>query len=214
MGYFIEKEFLVVFVIPLYLIVLGITIFKKKKKGEKIDFFREIVKFGFGLYIIALIGVTLFPIRIGYGRQAITMINMGINYIPFKSIIYDIRQIGIGSFSVRFQIKLLIMNVLGNFILLIPIGFLTPILWKKVNSLKDIVIVGFLVSLSIELLQLLENFLSIGFFRVVDVDDLILNVLGAVFGYMAYQVILRLKWSLIIRNTSLNLSLRRTYPGA
>ncbi|MBU3206493.1 VanZ family protein [Clostridium algidicarnis] len=188
MGYFIEKEFLVVFVIPLYLIVLGITIFKKKKKGEKIDFFREIVKFGFGLYIIALIGVTLFPIRIGYGRQAITMINMGINYIPFKSIIYDIRQIGIGSFSVRFQIKLLIMNVLGNFILLIPIGFLTPILWKKVNSLKDIVIVGFLVSLSIELLQLLENFLSIGFFRVVDVDDLILNVLGAVFGYMAYQV--------------------------
>nr|WP_253197168.1 VanZ family protein [Clostridium algidicarnis] len=198
----------------MYLIVLGITIFKKKKKGEKIDFFREIVKFGFGLYIIALIGVTLFPIRIGYGRQAITMINMGINYIPFKSIIYDIRQIGIGSFSVRFQIKLLIMNVLGNFILLIPIGFLTPILWKKVNSLKDIVIVGFLVSLSIELLQLLENFLSIGFFRVVDVDDLILNVLGAVFGYMAYQVILRLKWSLIIRNTSLNLSLRRTYPGA
>nr|WP_253197347.1 VanZ family protein [Clostridium algidicarnis] len=172
----------------MYLIVLGITIFKKKKKGEKIDFFREIVKFGFGLYIIALIGVTLFPIRIGYGRQAITMINMGINYIPFKSIIYDIRQIGIGSFSVRFQIKLLIMNVLGNFILLIPIGFLTPILWKKVNSLKDIVIVGFLVSLSIELLQLLENFLSIGFFRVVDVDDLILNVLGAVFGYMAYQV--------------------------
>ncbi|MBB6697091.1 VanZ family protein [Clostridium algidicarnis] len=68
--------------------------------------------------------------------------------------------------------------------------------------------------MSIELLQLLENFLSIGFFRVVDVDDLILNVLGAILGYMAYQVILRLKWSLIIRNTSLNLSLRRTYPGA
>ena len=188
MGYFIEKEFLVVFVIPLYLIVSGIIMFLKKKKGEKIDFFREIVKFGFVLYIIALIGVTLFPIRIGYGRQAITMINMGINYIPFKSIIYDIRQIGIGSFSVRFQIKLLIMNVLGNLILLMPIGFIVPVLWKKVNSLKDIVIVGFLVSLSIELLQLLENFLSIGFFRVVDVDDLILNVLGAVFGYMAYQV--------------------------
>ncbi|MBU3204364.1 VanZ family protein [Clostridium algidicarnis] len=188
MGYFIEKEFLVIFVIPLYLIVLGITILKKKKKGEKIDFFREIVKFGFVLYIIALIGVTLFPIRIGYGRQAITMINMRINYIPFKSIIYDIGQIGIGSFSVRFQIKLLIMNVLGNLILLMPIGFIVPVLWKKVNSLKDIVIVGFLVSLSIELLQLLENFLSIGFFRVVDVDDLILNVLGAVFGYMAYQV--------------------------
>ncbi|WP_341479455.1 VanZ family protein [Clostridium algidicarnis] len=74
--------------------------------------------------------------------------------------------------------------------------------------------VGFIASLSIELLQLLENFLSIGFFRVVDVDDLILNVLGAILGYMAYQVILRLKWSLIIRNTSLNLSLRRTYPGA
>lgn len=188
MGYFIEKEFLVVFVIPLYLIVSGIIMFLKKKKGEKIDFFREIVKFGFGLYIIALIGVTLFPIRIGYGRQAITMINMGINYIPFKSIIYDIRQIGIGSFSVRFQIKLLIMNVLGNLILLMPIGFIVPVLWKKVNSLKDIVIVGFIVSLSIELLQLLENFLSIGFFRVVDVDDLILNVLGGILGYMAYKL--------------------------
>jgi len=29
-----------------------------------------------------------------------------------------------------------------------------------------------------------------------------------------YQVILRLRWSLLIRNTSLHLSLRRTYPGA
>lgn len=188
MGYFIEKEFLVVFVTPMYLIVSGIIIFLKKKKGEKIDFFREFVKLGFGLYIIALIGVTLFPIRIGYGKQAVTMINMGINYIPFRSIAYDVGQIGTGSFSVGFQIKLLIMNVLGNLILLMPIGFLTPILWKKVNSLKDIVIVGFLVSLSIELLQLLENFLNIEHFRVVDIDDLILNVLGAVFGYMAYKL--------------------------
>ncbi len=188
MGYFIEKEFLFVFVTPLYLIISGSIIFSKKKKGEKIDSFREFVKLSFGLYIIALIGVILFPLRIGFGGHAMTRNNMAINYIPFRSIAYDVGQIGTGSFSVGFQIKLLIMNVLGNFILLIPIGFLTPILWKKVNSLKSIVIVGFVVSLSIELLQLLENFFNIGHFRVVDIDDLILNVLGAIFGYMTYKL--------------------------
>jgi len=188
MGYFIDREFLFVFVTPLYLIISGIIIFSKKKKGEKIDSFREFVKLSFGLYIISLIGVTLFSIRIGFGG-AMTRNNMGINYIPFRSIAYDVGHIGTGSFSVGFQIKLLIMNVLGNFILLIPIGFLTPILWKKVNSLKNIVLVGFVVSLSIELLQLLENFLNIGHFRVIDVDDLILNLLGAVLGYMIYKLV-------------------------
>ncbi|WP_308165773.1 hypothetical protein [Clostridium algidicarnis] len=47
-----------------------------------------------------------------------------------------------------------------------------------------------------------------------DIDDIILNVSGAILGFAIYQVILRPRWSLLIRNTSLHLSLRRTYPGA
>lgn len=188
MGYSIEKELLLVLGLPIYLIVIGIIILLKRKKGKRIDVFRELVKFSFALYIMALIGVTLFPIRLDFGEQSITNNGTALNLIPFRSIVNDVSEIGHGHFSVGFQIQLLLRNVGGNFILLIPIGFLLPILWGKIKSSKSIVIVGFVVSVTIELLQLLEGYLKVGFARIVDIDDLILNVLGAAFGYALYKL--------------------------
>jgi glycopeptide antibiotics resistance protein len=189
MGYSVDKEIILVLGIPIYLTVVGIIIFLKRRRGKRIDIFMELAKFSFAVFIMVLIGVTLFPIEIYFGEQARTNYGIVINYIPFISIVEDVSRIGDGFFSVGFQIKLLVRNVGGNFILLMPIGFLVPILWQKAKSIKYILIVGLAVSLSIELLQLLELYLNIGFARVVDVDDLILNVLGAVFGYAIYNLV-------------------------
>lgn len=61
-----------------------------------------------------------------------------------------------------------------------PLGFFIPALTKH-RRFKHALIVGLLVILFFEVLQIV---LSLGRF---DVDDIILNGLGIVFGYMVYK---------------------------
>jgi len=73
------------------------------------------------------------------------------------------------------------MKNLGTGILLFtPMGYFIPTLTKH-RQFKNVVIVGLLTSISFETLQLL---LSLGQF---DIDDIILNGLGIVFGFMIYK---------------------------
>lgn len=75
------------------------------------------------------------------------------------------------------------INVVGyllNVVMFIPLGFLVPLMWKRMGKFWDIVLAGFSLSILIELSQLLC-------LRGTDVDDLILNTLGAVVGFFLYK---------------------------
>ena len=48
----------------------------------------------------------------------------------------------------------------------------------------------FAISVSIELLQLTESLFS-GVGRITDIDDVICNVLGSIFGYCIYNIFLK-----------------------
>lgn len=71
-----------------------------------------------------------------------------------------------------------------NILLFIPLGFILPLLWGSFRSRRRICLTGFLLSLAIELSQLLN-------FRITDVDDLIMNTLGALLGYELLMLIHR-----------------------
>lgn len=186
MRYGIDKGILFMLGIPIYLVIVSIIIFRKRKNGKKIIASNELIKFIFFIYIIELLGVTLFPIEINFRGQAFHSSYTAVNYIPFRSIASDVAQVGHVPFSTAFQIKLLIKNVGGNFILLIPLGFLLPLLIRKINSIKKVLIFDFAVSLSIEMLQFFESYFNIASGRIVDVDDIILNTAGAAVGYLIY----------------------------
>jgi glycopeptide antibiotics resistance protein len=72
-----------------------------------------------------------------------------------------------------------------------PLGFLTPILWKKFRHYKNVALLGLAVSITIELLQLLESFVG-GWGRITDIDDVICNVLGTILGYLIYVLIMKM----------------------
>ena len=80
----------------------------------------------------------------------------------------------------------LLLNLIGNCAMFIPTGILTPILYKHLDSFKKTVLTGFLISLSIEILQLPFAV------RASDVDDLILNTLGVAIGYGLYALVKKL----------------------
>lgn len=66
-----------------------------------------------------------------------------------------------------------------NIIMFMPLGFLLPFIWSKFMNLSKVFCVGLCFSLAIEFCQLFNH-------RVSDIDDLMMNSLGAVFGYLIW----------------------------
>jgi len=98
-----------------------------------------------------------------------------VNLILFKTIFNYLG--GNESYAIAIQ------NILGNIFAFGPLGFLVPILFKKCKKVKNIFFISVSVSLSIEIVQLLFNIGSC------DIDDIILNVLGAILGFGVYKVL-------------------------
>ena len=81
------------------------------------------------------------------------------------------------------------INVFGNVIAFMPMGFLQPLLSDRQRRKILVVLNCFIVSLLVETIQLV---FKIGCF---DVDDLFLNTLGGLIGLMIYFVFQKwMKW--------------------
>ncbi len=100
------------------------------------------------------------------------------NFVPFKGVIDLIKY---GSFTIALK------QLGGNILLFIPFGLAWPILFPKIMKLKTILI-GFSVSLVIELTQGITG-LFLGYnYRSCDIDDLLLNTFGTAIGVLLYRL--------------------------
>ncbi len=77
-------------------------------------------------------------------------------------------------------------NILYNYAMFMPLGFLLPLGWKKMQSSRWILFTGFLCSLLIECTQLLTRR---GMF---EADDLLGNTLGALLGFGLFLLLRKL----------------------
>ena len=75
-------------------------------------------------------------------------------------------------------------QIVGNFVMLLPLGIFLPLLYKRISGFFGVFLVSLLVSATIELLQLVTSF------RSADVDDIFLNTIGACTGFLIYKFIL------------------------
>lgn len=130
------------------------------------------------MYLSGLICITFLPLPIDKELIKVFQQTQGnsslINIIPFKSFIDLIFNISIfESFK----------QILGNILLFIPLGFFLPLVFNKLNNLKQISIVIILSSLSIEVIQLLMSIYLQFPYRYCDIDDLILNSIGGILGF-------------------------------
>ncbi|QWH17885.1 VanZ family protein [Bacillus mycoides] len=187
--YMISGSWFIILGVCCYLIVRSILIVIKDKK--QVYWLKECINFLFIIYICMVVAVTLFPLPIGF-PSSVENLNRSVNIIPFASIIKDIGQMGSAyDGDVLFMIGLIVRNVGGNVLLLMPLGFLAPLIWNKFKKVKNAILLGFIISVSIELLQLIESLVS-GWGRITDIDDVICNVLGSIIGYSIYKITLKL----------------------
>lgn len=74
-----------------------------------------------------------------------------------------------------------VVNLAGNVVMFIPLGILLPMLWRSMGRVWAFLPVAVGVILAVEGMQLLTRLGSC------DVDDLILNTVGAAIGYCAWR---------------------------
>ena len=74
-------------------------------------------------------------------------------------------------------------ELVGNLIMLFPLGIYLPLLYKRTSGFFAVASIGLTVSICIELLQLATSY------RSADIDDVILNTIGACLGFFVYRMI-------------------------
>lgn len=77
-------------------------------------------------------------------------------------------------------------NILYNYAMFMPLGFLLPLGWKKMQRSRRILLTGFLCSLVIECTQFLTHR---GMF---EADDLLGNTLGSLMGFGVFWLLRKL----------------------
>lgn len=155
------------------------------KNGRKNKFLISCCHIIFIIYFMFLIKIILFKYR-GFFPFFNNLTKgelsgfRSYNIIPFQSIWEFTKLIFSGNFSRGFN------NIVGNVFVFAPFGFFLPLLYKKCRTWKTVVLAGFCVSLFFEVCQ---YFLYLGS---ADVDDVILNLLGVVLGFLFFRVMIKI----------------------
>ena len=139
------------------IVIIMLRIMYLKQNKKKFVFHEELILLLFVTYILLLFElVTIRDVEFG-----------GVNWMPFREILrYD------------FGTDLFYRQVIGNIILFIPFGYFATY-YSKLTKIRHIFFVTFITSTTIEVVQ---RFIGRSF----DVDDIILNVVGGIIGFLLF----------------------------
>lgn len=122
-------------------------------------------------------------------QRAIIFLSAYITILLEVSILFrpigEIHQIDLIPFDMPGGTRYIVLYSIANVLVFIPLGFLVPMIWTKLCKTGDIIVIGFLSSLLIEISQLV---LQCGVFQT---EDMIMNTIGAAIGYRIYKIVIR-----------------------
>lgn len=127
--------------------------------GKKQTAAHVITSFIFNFYLIGILTLTGICLRGSFSPRIV--------FIPFIDMIRGPKDT--------------ILNVL----LFIPLGCFLPLLYEKYDSIGKIAFMGFLVSLSVEIVQMFG-------YGATDINDLITNTIGACLGFFIFTILYRM----------------------
>ena len=127
------------------------------EKGERFVLYKEFFSLAFVIYILLLFGLVTNTDVQSYSN----------NFIPFKEILrYD------------FGSQYFYWNVVGNIMIFVPFGFFIS-LYLDSQKLNRPVLITLITSLTIELVQMFIG-------RSFDIDDILLNCVGGICGFLLF----------------------------
>lgn len=167
--------------IPVFLLIRA-AVYLRTRDKKHFNMLHEVVLLLFCMFCVGVASQTVIP-KLEFGVNGIGFVNGNlsgrINLIPGR-VFYDIYQECI----VNHYFSYFVINFVGNICLFLPIGFGAALLWKNV-TVNKIALISAACSVLIELCQLPQA-------RGTDIDDVWLNLLGAVCGYLIYRGLSRI----------------------
>lgn len=158
---------------------------------KKLNYNKKILKINiiliFLVYIFTIFNLTLLDERFGRGELTIAKwdsellqnyIKTSFNIIPFNTI----KLFTNGYIRGYVSTTNFLINIIGNFVAFMPFGIFLPLLFKKMNKYYKFLIIMIIIVATIEILQFLTLSGSC------DIDDLILNIMGASAIYGLYKI--------------------------
>lgn len=160
----------------------------------------ELLLMGYGFFCVAIPALVLFfLLRAGHQKRGIqtrrgqilgllllAVYITGVFRVTGAGTIYQLHQYGLKPDITQMNLfpfsdkEYDLTGNLLNVVLFLPLGFLLPLLWPEWNRMIPALLFGAAFSLLIEASQLLN-------IRFTDIDDVLLNTLGAVLGLLLYR---------------------------
>ncbi|MFC5405865.1 VanZ family protein [Cohnella soli] len=109
----------------------------------------------------------------GYGYRSY-------NLLPFSSIKQYLYQ------KEHYNYHTWFMNLVGNFVMLMPLGLLLPLLHRYFRRTRNFIVFLIATNISIEVLQYYSGLGS------ADIDDVIMNSAGAIVVYLLVRILLKI----------------------
>lgn len=139
-------------------VIIAIRVSYLRINREHFVFYREFLNLVFVVYVLILFQLL---------TDAEINTTGGLNLVPFTEM-----------FRYRIGSSLFYSNVIGNILIFLPFGYFVSG-YVKATKISHIFFISAISSLTVELVQL-----QIG--RSFDIDDIILNVVGAIAGFLLY----------------------------
>ena len=156
------------FLIPYHILLAS----QSKKIGYKLSIEHIVIVYIFVYYLTGVLSFTGIPSIMDIVHNSFGIITpKGLDFPPNKINLIPFLWITEG-----------VRPYLENIILFIPLGFMLPCIWKKYEVLWKTALSGITFSLLIELSQLFNR-------RITDIDDLLMNTLGALIGWVIFRLL-------------------------
>jgi glycopeptide antibiotics resistance protein len=180
-----DIRLIILFISCLLIYINGYILTKKLNCTKKILKINLILYFI--IYTITICTLTLFDEI--FGRQGFVIIKWdkklidlymkySFNIVPFKTI----KLFAIGYMKGIVNFRNFSVNIIGNLCAFMPYGLFLPLIFKSINKYYKFLLTMIIIVILIELLQFVTMSGSC------DIDDLILNVLGASIIYFIVRI--------------------------
>lgn len=143
----------------------------------------------FALYCCALLFLLFFSRSVWKDRTVLQHFQEYANLVPFRTILYQGEGLLVGlrylfgkHHAVTWQLRYFGTNLLGNLVMLFPLGLLLPCIAKSCRHIGRFLLLTVMGIVAVEIAQTL---LRVG---VTDVDDIILNTVGAIGGFLTFKI--------------------------
>lgn len=181
-DYLKDGAFTILISAPIYFLIRWLIV---HCTGQRTKLSREIMLAVFSLFVVWLASETVLPefsvernelgrlhfvLQPSFHIGALERLETGymMNFVPFETMR---RYTSFADFGSS------VVNLVGNVVMFLPLGFLPPLLWKGMRKFWKIAVLGAGSSCLIEFIQVFID-------RSVDIDDVILNTAGVLLGYL------------------------------